>query len=105
MEIKQGDVRLRWAVFGIPRGSIRLTGLKLRNHLDHWESTCPVLFTATPDFNASAGAWGWKPLFNVRQVYREPGDLQKAKVSFKRRAVKSEECRRQHFRQRAPALP
>ena len=58
MEIKWVDVRLWWALFNVPRGSIRLTGLKLKNQSDHQESACPALFRATPNFKASAEGLG-----------------------------------------------
>lgn len=61
MEVKWVDVRLWWALLKVPRGSIRLTELKLKNQSDYQESACLALFRATPNFKASAGTWSRNP--------------------------------------------
>lgn len=66
-------VRIWWGRLNTPRGNIRLTGLKLKNQLDHQESTCPALVRLMPDFKASAGTWERNPLLSEAGVC-EPGD-------------------------------
>lgn len=61
MEVKWVDVRLWWALLNVPRCSIRLTELKLKNQSDYQESACLALFRATPNFKASAGTWSRNP--------------------------------------------
>lgn len=49
MKIKQVDGTLWWALFNVPRGTVRLTGLKLRSQLENNDEEClPALPCSDP---------------------------------------------------------